>query len=177
MSAFYDLCLRRQTCRNFADRPVEHEKLVSIVEAARTAPSACNSQPWNFVVVESPAKVAEVAKLAMQLGGNAYIAGAKAFIVVVEEHAVLKPVISSIVDSQQFAKGDLGAATVLLTFEADAQGLGACQISLFDRENMRKVLDIPADKPIASLIAIGYAADPKVRGKDRKPLESVARFV
>lgn len=177
MSEFYDLCLRRQTCRSFADRPVEHEKLVNCVESARQAPSGCNSQPWNFVVVETPDKVAETAKYAMQLGANPYAAAAKAFILIVEEHAVLKPVISSVMDSQVFAKGDLGAAGAYLCLEAECQGLGVCQIGVFDRENLRKVLDIPADKPIVALFAVGYPADPKVRKKDRKPLESIVKFV
>ncbi|MDR0629155.1 MAG: nitroreductase family protein, partial [Treponema sp.] len=48
---FLDLCLRRQSCRNFSDKPVEHDKLVKCVDAGHYAPSACNSQPWSFVVV------------------------------------------------------------------------------------------------------------------------------
>ncbi|MCD8139816.1 MAG: nitroreductase family protein [Planctomycetaceae bacterium] len=60
MSDFMDLCLRRQTCREFADRPVEHDKPVQCVEAARNAPSGCNAQPWSFVVVESPDTVKQV---------------------------------------------------------------------------------------------------------------------
>ena len=55
MKDFMDLCLRRQSCRDFSDRPVEHEKLVQCIEAARLAPSGCNAQPWSFVVVEDPA--------------------------------------------------------------------------------------------------------------------------
>ena len=177
MSEFSALCLRRQTCRAFADQPVEHEKLAACVDSARLAPSGCNGQPWSFVVVESPDKVAETAKYAMQLGANPYAAGAKAFILVVEERATLKPAISAIVDSQYFAKGDLGAAGAYLCLEAAAQGLGVLQIGMFDRANMRKLLDIPAEKPIAALFAIGYPADPKVRNKDRKPLDSIVRFM
>ena len=53
MNDFMDLCLSRQSCRKFTDRPVEREKLARCVEAARQAPSACNSQPWSFVAVET----------------------------------------------------------------------------------------------------------------------------
>lgn len=177
MSQFHDLCLHRQTCRKFADNPVEHEKLVQCVETARLTPSGCNAQPWTFVVVESPDKVAEVAKCAMQLGGNPYAAGAKAFIVVVEEHATLLPHVASVLDSQCFAKGDLGAATAYLGLAADGLGLGVCQFGVFDREKIRQLLDIPADKPLVSLLGIGYPADPAIRDKNRKPLEEIVRFV
>ena len=177
MKSFMDLCLRRQSCRDFADKPVEHDKLVQCVEAARLAPSGCNAQPWSFVVVENPAIVPEVAKCAQQLGANEYIAGAKAFIVVLEEHAVLMPQIRKIIDSQYFAKGDLGAATFAVCLAAEDQGLGSCILGIYDREKICELLGIPKDKQFGGLIAVGYPASDKVRGKVRKPLEDIARFV
>lgn len=174
---FMDLCLRRQSCRNFADKAVEHEKLVKCIEAARLTPSGCNSQPWSFVVVEDPKLVPEVAKCAQQMGINEYIAGAKAFIVVLEEHAVLMPGIRKILDSQYFAKGDLGAAVATICYAAEAQGLGTCILGVYDREKLGQLLNIPLEKQYAGLIAVGYAAEDKVRNKARKPLEEIARFV
>lgn len=174
---FMELCLKRQSCRNFSDRPVEHEKLVKCVEAARLTPSGCNSQPWSFVVVEDPKVAPEVAKCAQQLGINEYISGAKAFFVVLEEHAVLMPGIRKILDSQYFAKGDLGAATVTLCYAAEEQGLGSCILGVYDRETLGRLLDIPQDKRYAALIAVGYPAEDKVRGKSRKPMEELVRFV
>lgn len=177
MKDFMDLCLRRQSCRDFSDRPVEHEKLVQCIEAARLAPSGCNAQPWSFVVVEDPAVVPEVAKCAQQLGGNAYISGAQAFIVVLEEHAVLMPQIRSFLDSQYFAKGDLGAAVVTICYAAEEQGVGTCILGIYDREKLCQLLDIPLEKRFAGLIALGYPNKDKVRTKHRKNLESIVRFV
>jgi nitroreductase len=177
MSNFLDLCLRRQSCRNFAEKPVEHEKLLSCIEAARLAPSACNSQPWSFVCVEDPQIVAEVARCAQQLELNSFLEKAAAFIVVLEEHAVLMPRVRKILDSQYFAKGDLGATTMLVCLEAEAQGLGSCIIGVYDREKMCNLLDIPIEKQFGALIAIGYPADDTVRPKNRKSLEEIARFV
>lgn len=174
---FLELAAKRQTCRSFADKPVEHEKLEKIVEAGRLAPSACNSQPWSFWVAENPEAVEAVAAAAQQLGANAYVAGARAFVVVAEEFALLKPVLRSIVQSQYFAQWDLGQATAYLCLEAETQGLGTCQISIFDREKIAAALGMPPEQQIASLIAVGYPADGAVRAKDRKPLADVARFV
>jgi nitroreductase len=173
---FLELCEKRQSCRNFADKPVEHEKLVNCIEAVRLTPSACNSQPWSFVVVEDPQKAAAVAGATQQLGANAYIATAKAFIVILEEHAVLMPRIRPIFDSQYFAKNDLGAAAVTICYAAEDQGLGSCILGLFDREKLCEILDIPIEKRFATVIALGYPADETVRPKLRKPFEQIVRF-
>jgi nitroreductase len=174
---FLELCLRRQSCRSFADKPVEHEKLLKCVDAGRYAPSGCNSQPWSFVVAETADVVAEVAKCGQQMNMNPFLAGAQAFIVVLEEHAVLAPVVRHMIDSQYFAKGDLGAAVAHICLEAETQGLGTCIIGVYDRERICKALDIPIGKQFAALIAVGYPADGKVRPKSRKPLEEITRFV
>ena len=50
--ALLDLIKRRKSIRDFLDRPVEREKIMTCLEAARLAPSACNSQPWRFIVVD-----------------------------------------------------------------------------------------------------------------------------
>lgn len=177
MSDFYEMAQRRQTCRDFSDRPVEHEKLVRCLEAARLAPSGCNGQPWSFVAIESPDKVAATRKFAMQLGANPYMEKAQAFVVVVEEPAKLMPALACLFDNQYFAKGDLGAATVFLCLEAESQGLATCQIGVFDREGIRELAGIPRDKPVNALVAFGYAADPAVRNKARKPLDEIVRFI
>lgn len=174
---FMKLCLRRQSCRDFADKPVEREKLVACVEAARLAPSGCNAQPWSFVVVENPEIVPEVAKATQQLGINSYISSAKAFIIVLEEHAVLMPVLRRILDSQYFAKSDIGGAIMTLCLAAENQGLGTCILGLYDRERLCELLNIPKEKQFAAVIAVGYPASDKVRSKVRKPLEEILRFV
>ena len=177
MKNFMDLCLRRQSCRDFADKPVEHDKLVQCVEAARLTPSGCNAQPWSFVVVENPAVVPEVAKCAQQLGANEYISGAKAFIVILEEHAVLMPMLRKIVPSQYFAKGALGAAALTVCLQAEELGLGTCILGIYDREKLGELLNIPKEKQFGGLIAVGYPASDKVRNKVRKPLDDIVRFV
>ena len=177
MKNFMELCLQRQSCRNFADTRVEHEKLVQCVEAGRLTPSACNSQPWSFVVVETPELVAAVAKCGQQMNMNAFLTKAAAFIVVLEEHAVLMEGVRRIMDSQYFAKGDLGAATVQVCLAAADQGLGTCIIGIYDRQGLCNALGIPPETRFAALIAVGYPAENSTRTKHRKPLSAVARFL
>ena len=177
MSDFLEICTRRQSCRNFSGKAVEHDKLVKCVEAGRLAPSACNSQPWSFVVVETPEIAAEVAKCGQKFSPNPFLSNAGAFIIVLEEHAFLNAGVAAILDSQYFAKGDLGAATVQICTEAETQGLGTCIIGMYDRPKLCELLNIPAEKQFAAFIAVGYAADDKVRVKDRKALEGITRFI
>ncbi len=177
MNDFLDLCMRRQSCRDFANRPVEHEKLAKCIEAVRLTPSGCNSQPWKFIVVENPDLVPEVAKCTQELDANAYTSTAKAFIVVLEEHAVLMPKIRAFWDSQYFAKGDLGAAAVTICYAAEEQELGTCILGIFNREKLCKLLNLPIEQRFFCVIAVGYPADPTVREKIRKSIGEIAHFV
>jgi nitroreductase len=174
---FLDICKLRQSCRNFSERSVEHDKLVKCIEAGRLTHSGCNSQPWSFIVVENPDMVSEIAKCGQQLKQNAFLGTAKAFIIVLEEHAVLSPVISCFLDSQYYVKGDLGAAAAYICLEATTQGLGSCHIGLYDRAKICELLNIPAEKQFGSVIALGYPASNTVRPKNRRSFEDVARFV
>ena len=177
MTDYIELAAKRQSCRHYSDQPVEREKLLKCVEAARLTPSACNSQPWRVLVVTDPAVRDEVAKATMQLGLNEYTAKAQAFFVVLETYAKLMPKVASISDSQIFAKGDLGAFTLALTLEAESQGLGTCILGLFDRPKLIELLKIPAGESVFLVVAVGYPSKEGVRHKARKPIEEIHAFI
>jgi nitroreductase len=156
---------------------VEHERLVQCVEAGRLTHSGCNAQPWSFVVVENPEIVSQVAQCGQQLKQNVWLATTKAFIIILEEHAILSPIISCFLDSQYYAKGDLGAAAAYVCLEAASQGLGSCIVGLYDRKKICELLNIPADKQFGSVIALGYPPNDIIRPKKRKAIEDIVRFV
>ena len=56
-----ELIISRQSDRKYSDKPVEKEKLDRIIEAGRMAPSACNAQPWKFIVVTEPNLIGKIA--------------------------------------------------------------------------------------------------------------------
>jgi nitroreductase len=177
MDDFLELCKLRQSCRGFSEHLVEHDKLAQCAEAGRLAHSGCNAQPWSFVVVENQDMVSEIALCGQQLKQNSWLGTAKAFIIVLEEHAVLSPVISCFLDSQYYAKGDLGAATAYICLEAASQGLGSCIIGVYDRKKIGELLNIPVEKQFGSVIALGYPSNDVVRQKKRKAFEDIVRFV
>ncbi len=177
MNNFIDLCNKRQSCRDFVQKEIGREKLENCVEAGRLAPSACNSQPWSFYVAHSPEVRAKVAQAVQAYGINEFTSNAGGFIVVVEEHAVLMKRIRGFVDSQHYARQDLGCAVMSICFAAVDQGLGVCTLGLYDREILREALGIPEEKRIHLVIALGYPADETIRPKMRKTTEEIAKFL
>jgi nitroreductase len=177
MSDFLELAARRQSCRSFSGVKVERDKLTKCVEAGRLSPSGCNGQQWSFVVVDDSSKVAEVAKCGQVFGNNTFTDKAGAFIIVLEEHAELMPALREMLDSQFFAKGDIGGAVVNICLEAADLGLGTCIIGLYSREKLAKILSLPHEQRFGALIAVGYPSDNTIRPKMRKPLEEIVRYV
>ena len=82
-----ELIISRQSDRKYSDKPVEKEKLDRIIEAGRMAPSACNAQPWKFIVVTEPELIRELAEAASAklLGMNTLLARLRFMIVIVRE--------------------------------------------------------------------------------------------
>ena len=171
----FEALKERQSCRNYAEWPVETEKLKQCVEAAMLAPSACNSQPWSFVVVSSPEKVKEVTETILNVGFNRFCQKVPAYVAVIEAPAILMGNRAS----QKFAHGDVGMAVENLCLAATAQGLSTCIMGAFGPEDkMKEILGLAPDANLRLILAVGYAAegDP-IRPKRRKSLEEICKFL
>ncbi len=174
---FMELIKVRESCRNYTGEPVPQEALEKILDAARLAPSACNSQPWSFLVAESPDAVRHVAECVQDGGANKFTDKAPAFILILEEHAQLSPRIAGLMDSQHFAQIDIGLVTAHICLAASDLGLGTCIMGLFHEEKAKAYFHIPAEKRIRLIISVGYSADAMPRVKQRKSLRELVRFV
>ena len=164
---FTEIALKRQSCRSFDEtRPVEEEKLQAIMESARLAPSACNSQPYHFTVCRGEL-AKEVAKATMDLGMNKFAAQAPVMIVVSEGSYGKSAAVGAKVKNNDFRSIDIGIATAYLTAEATAQGLSTCILGWLNDGKLRKLCNL--DQPVRLVIALGYAKenDP-LRTKKRK---------
>lgn len=178
MENFFDLVVRRESCRNYdPQKPVETEKLIKCIEAARMAPSACNSQPWSFVVVNSADVSPQVAKCVQGMRMNRFTDDCPAFIVVVEEKAKLMSVLGGVLHDQQFAPVDIGIATAHICLAAVEQGLSTCIMGWLDEKKLQALLNIPKSKRIRLVLSVGYAADERLRQKKRKELDEIMRIV
>lgn len=150
----HDLLRRRWSSRAYDERPVEREKLQSLFEAARWAPSCFNAQPWRFVVAtkEHPADYERLLNCLVE--GN-------------RKWAHRAPVLVLSVAKLTFDDGspnrhawhDVGLAAGHLVLQAAALGLQAHQMAGFDQEKARKDLAIPEGYDPVAMITIGYFGD------------------
>lgn len=172
-----ELITSRQSDRKFSDKPVEKEKLDRIIEAGRMAPSACNAQPWKFIVVTDPDLVAKVAEAASAplLGMNTFVAQAPVQIVIVREKPNLTSKIGASIKDKDYSLIDIGIASENICLQAKAEGIGSCMLGWFDESSVKKILDVPKAKRVELIISIGYSLSTQ-REKRRKPVEETVSY-
>lgn len=176
-----ELIQTRQSCRSYQDKPVSREDLIQMVEAGRLSPSACNAQPWKFLIIDEPDAKAKLCDALVVEGGAtgcAWREKAPAFIAVVEQPANVMPVVKDYYhDSQRFAQSDLGMAVMSMCYEAVQLGLSTCILGLNDQKKMEQHFGIPEGRTVRMILAVGYSAEnAEPRAKVRKPLEEVCSF-
>jgi len=176
---FKELILARQSVRRYAATPVEPEKLDLCLEAARLAPSASNSQPWKFIVIDKEPLRTEVAKATfsdIQLI-NKFTLQAPVMVVIVMEKAKLITRLAMLVKKKEWPLIDIGIAAEHFCLQAAELGIGTCMIGWYDEDKIKKLIHIPADKSIGLVISAGYPADGyPLRTKIRKPMDEILRY-
>ena len=171
---FTEIAQTRQSCRSYDEaRPVEEEKLTAILEAARLAPSACNSQPYHFTVCQGETAKA-VAAATQGMGMNKFSSQAPVLIVISEADYNKSAALGAKVKGNDYRSIDIGIATAYLTAEATAQGLSTCILGWLDDEKIRKICGI--DHPVRLVVTLGYAKDDPLRNKKRKELTQLVSY-
>ena len=176
-SDFLKLVNKRQSDRKYHDRPVEDEKIGRCIEAARLAPSACNSQPWKFIIVNDPGLKNSLAELTTGrlVPINHFTRQAPVHIVLVMEQPNFTSKFGEIVKNKKYTLIDVGIAASHFCLQAAAEGLGTCMIGWFDEPGVRKLLHIPKGKRPVLIITLGYPAGKK-REKRRKKREDIISY-
>lgn len=172
-----DLILRRQSDRKYSNRAIEPEILHRITEAGRMAPSASNSQPWKFIVVNDALLLKKIsdAASAKLLGMNGFVSQAPVIIVIVRESPDFSTKIGATIKKKDYSLIDIGIAAENMCLQATAENIGSCIIGWFDEKKIRKILEIPSSKRVELLITLGYS-DSDHREKKRKPREVTISF-
>jgi Nitroreductase len=172
-----DLITSRQSVRKYSDRLLEKEKLDRIIEAGRMAPSACNAQPWKFIVVTDPELVLKIAEAASAklIGMNSFVAQAPVILVIVREKPNFSSKVGSTIKNKDYSLIDIGIATENICLQAKAEGIGSCIIGWFDERMLKKLLDIPKSKRVELIITLGYSLSEQ-REKRRKPAAETVSY-
>ncbi len=173
---FFELIQKRESCRNFKDTPVENEKLRRCIEAARLAPSACNSQPWRYIIVNDPELSLKVAKCVQDMGMNKFTTNCPSFAIVLETEASLISRLGGKITDQKYAPLDVGISVAHFCLEATDLGLSTCILGWLNEGKLTELFNVPKNERVRVVLAIGYAANDTLRTKQRKPLEDIAEF-
>lgn len=172
---FAELVRKRQSTRKYSDRKVDRPAVLECLEAARLAPSACNSQPWHFVVVDDSEKIREIGEAAASLGMNSFAAGVPVIVAVVLEKMNFTAKVGSMLKNKDYCMLDLGIAVEHFCLQAAEKGLGTCILGWFDEKKVAGLLGVPKGKRIPLLITLGYP-DCDIRSKVRKPLQEISSW-
>jgi nitroreductase len=175
---FLDMVKVRQSTRAYDTREVEMEKIERCLEAARLAPSACNAQPWKFIVVNDSELKNQVADATQDriLPFNHFTKQAPVHIVVVREKANLESAVGQIVKDKEYPVMDIGIATIHFCLQAVEEGLGTCILGWFKEKKVKKLLSVPGNKRVELIITVGYPATDEIRPKKRKTREEMVSY-
>ena len=175
---FQQLVKNRRSIRRYLEKPVEREKILACIEAARLAPSADNVQPWRFLIIDDPELKSQLAKEVFS--GIYYIskfaAKAPVLIMILARLDIIANRIGKQIQNINFYLIDVGIAGEHFVLQAEELGLGTCWIGWFNSRKARKFLKIPRKYKIVSLMAVGYYEKRPPKEKKRKKLEEIVWF-
>jgi nitroreductase len=172
MNSFYQLIQERESCRKFNGKPVTKEDVTKIIEAARLSPSACNGQPWHFIVVTDQETKAK-------LSGHmqSFNAKAGAMIVMIEEKSNITSTIGSKIKHQDYTQMDMGIVASYLSLAATSLGISNCIIGWFDESKIKTMLNLPKKKRIRLILSLGYTNETNIRPKIRKNMDEIVTYI
>jgi nitroreductase len=176
---FIDLVKKRQSTRKYSSKKVPRELIDVCLDAARLAPSACNSQPWSFLVVDDEVKKNEIVDKTMSgiYSLNKFVNTAPVLIVVITEQSVYYARMGGMLRDVKYNLIDIGIACDHLILQAEELGLGSCWLGWFNEKAMKKVLGLPRSTKIDIVISLGYPDESqKQREKKRKQLEEIRSY-
>jgi len=166
----HDLLRQRWSPRAFDERSIEPEKLRSLFEAARWAPSSNNEQPWRFIVGSKDIETDWNRHFACLAEGNRKWAFRAPLLIL----SVARLNFEEDATPNRHAFHDTGMAVENLVLQAVALGLAAHQMAGFDVEKARADLKIPSGYEPVAMIAVGYPGDPaslpdRLRDRELQP--------
>ena len=173
--SFLDLANKRYSVRNYQNTPVPQDKLNRCIEASRLAPSACNSQPWKFIIIDNPELRENLAKAAFEglLDFNHFAYKAPVLVVIVSERQKAFAKFGGLVKRKNFSQMDIGITAEHFCLQATEEGLGTCMLGWFNEKRVKKTLTIPTFKRVELIISVGFSANEKTPPKNRKKTDEI----
>lgn len=168
---FFEVVFKRRSIRKFLKKDVDDKLIGLILYCATKAPSAGNTQDWEFIVVRDE-KIKE--KIAIAALHQMFIKEAPVVIVVCSDIEKIKLKYGERGENL-YSIQDTAAAIMIILLAAQALGLGSCWIGAFDEENIKEILGIPENLRPVAILPIGYPAE-EVGERWRIPFENLTWF-
>jgi nitroreductase len=166
---FSQLVKMRHSVRKYKNTPVEKEKLMQIMEAARLAPSAVNFQPWHFIVVTQPETLSKL----HDTYPRDWFKTAPAVILACADHSESW---KRNHDGKDSADMDVAIAVDHLTLQAAEMGMGTCWVCNFNTQKCAEMLQLPGYIEPVAMIPVGYPEEELIPEKKRKPLNDIIHW-
>lgn len=164
-----DTIKTRRSVRKFKETPVPEGLMKEVLNAARLAPSADNTQPWRVIVVMDEQLKSRLSAAAQ---GQKFIAQAPIVLVVCGIPDEAFPTIGGYMNAHVI---DVAIAMDHLSLAAHALGLGTCWIGMFKEDRVRDMLGIPEDVRVVAMMPIGYPDESPER-TPRKNLDELVMY-
>ncbi len=176
---FTDLVKHRYSVRKYIHREVPKEMVEKCMEAAQFAPSACNSQPWFFMISMGYEKSIPLAETAFSgaFSMNAFARTAPVIITVITEPSKYTARLGGLFRGVQFSLLDIGIACEHISLQATEMGLGTCWFGWFNEGSVKKQLGLKGNIKIDLLLSLGYPASENIPPKYRKGLDMIRKYV
>lgn len=166
----YELARDRFSCRAYSDRPVERDTLLAVLDVARLAPSACNKQPWLFLVADSD----ELRKAVTDSYTRDWIKTAPEFIIACGIHSEAW---HRGFDGKDHTDVDLSIAIEHICLAATSMELATCWVCNFDPAIITEAFNLPDGVEPIAIIPIGYPAEgTEIPAKKRKALSEIVKW-
>ncbi len=176
---FLELVKKRRSCRDYSEAPVPDELIANCLEAARLAPSACNKQPWRFVIVKDCGLRKSLCSGGLLPGlPMPWIKKSPVIVILCAETSIFTHSLAPLISKVQYHLIDIGIAGEHFVLAAEAQGLGTCWIGWFNGKKVRRILNLPHSLKVLSLISLGYPANPSRQNDETKRmrLEEISKY-
>ncbi len=175
---FLELAKRRYSVRAYTDASVPRKLVERALEAARLAPSASNSQPWHFVVVDEPEQCAELGAACRGPAGtfNKFAVSVSTFVVILESWGAAHTALAGLLKGRRYSSYDVGMAAEHLCLQAAEDGLGTCMLGWFDERRVRRLVGAPRGYRPTLVITVGYPRKDSPPPKKRKALSEVVSW-
>jgi nitroreductase len=170
---FNSLIRSRESVRNYdPDRPVNKEILEKILDAGRVAPSACNYQPWKFLVISSP----QVLEKVRASYNRDWFKEAPHILVIL---GLKNQAWNRSYDGYNSIETDIAIALTHIILAAENEGVGTCWIAAYNPVILKEALNINENQQIFGITPLGYPKPGylKTLNKKRKTLEDIVEFL